>query len=171
MKTPQPMKTRQQAGLTLVEIIVAIGVFSIIMLALSGTIVQGLQIRRNNSIEAQGLTYAASSLEQYKNLWANYENYRCFHPDGIPGGRNVEGCDLANTYKVDLPAPPAIFQANYISFECLDLKGDPYPETKCTGNNNSFIPELRRVTVTLKDQQGKVRAQLFTEIGNPLPSK
>jgi prepilin-type N-terminal cleavage/methylation domain-containing protein len=165
------MKTRQQAGLTLVEIIVAIGVFSIIMLALSGTIVQGLQIRRNNSVEAQGLAYAASALEQYKNLWADYENYKCFHPDGVSGGRNVEGCELGNTYKPDLPAPPTIFQTNYISFECLKLTGQPYPATDCNSSNNSFVPELRRVTVILKDQQGKVRAQLFTEIGNPLPSK
>jgi prepilin-type N-terminal cleavage/methylation domain-containing protein len=165
------MKTRQQAGLTLVEIIVAIGVFSIIMLALSGTIVQGLQIRRNTSIEAQGLAYAASALEQYKNLWADYKSYRCFHSDDVLGGRNIDGCDPTVIYKPKLPDVPTIFQANPITFECLNLAGIPYSESKCNNNDNSFVPELRRVTVTLKDQQGKVRAQLFTEIGNPLPSK
>jgi prepilin-type N-terminal cleavage/methylation domain-containing protein len=165
------MKTRQQAGLTLVEIIVAIGVFSIIMLALSGTIVQGLQVRRNNSIESQGLAYAASTLEQYKNLWANYENYKCFHPNRVAGGRNVDGCDPTITYVPDLPSQPTVFQANFLTFECLNVAGVPYLETECNNNDSSFVPELRRITVTLKDQQNKVRATLFTEIGNPLPSK
>jgi prepilin-type N-terminal cleavage/methylation domain-containing protein len=164
------MKPRQQ-GLTLVEIIVAIGVFSIIMLALSGTIIQGLQVRRNNSVEAQGLSYAASALEQYKNLWADYKNYKCFHTDDIQGGRGVDGCEPTVIYKPELPSLPPTFQVNFITFECLNLAGTPYAETKCNNSDDSFVPELRRVTVTLKDQQGKVRASLFTEIGNPLPSK
>jgi prepilin-type N-terminal cleavage/methylation domain-containing protein len=164
------MNTNKQAGLTLVEIIVAVGVFSIIMLALSGTIIQGLQVRRNNSVESEALVYAASALEQYKNLWADYENYKCFTSDPDPTivGRNIDGC--TKVYKPNIPTPPA-FKANPFSFECMNRKGFAYPEAKCNGTDSSFIPELRRVTVTLKDQQDKVRAVLFTEIGNPIPEK
>jgi prepilin-type N-terminal cleavage/methylation domain-containing protein len=169
MSTKKQVSTKKQAGLTLVEIIVAVGVFSIIMLALSGTIIQGLQIRRNNSIESEALVYAASGLEQYKNLWADYESYKCFTSDPAAFRRTIDGCDRA-TYKPDIPSPAA-FKPNPFSFACLDRKGNAYPEAKCNGSDSSFIPELRRVTVTLKDQQDKVRAVLFTEIGNPIPEK
>jgi prepilin-type N-terminal cleavage/methylation domain-containing protein len=164
------MNTNKQAGLTLVEIIVAVGVFSIIMLALSGTIIQGLQVRRNNSVESEALVYAASALEQYKNLWADYENYKCFTSDPNPTvvRRNIDGC--TKVYKPNIPTTPA-FKANPFSFECMNRKGVAYPEATCNGTDSSFIPELRRVTVTLKDQQDKVRAVLFTEIGNPIPEK
>jgi prepilin-type N-terminal cleavage/methylation domain-containing protein len=173
--TTHPSRTHQQAGLSLVEIIVAIGVFSIIMLALSGTIIQGLQIRRNNSVESQALTFAASTLEQYKNLWADYENYKCFNV-ASPNGRSIASCDSTKSYTPNTPVPTS-FQANAFTFECLNTAGVPYTDSECHGSDDNFIPELRRITVVLRDPPtptdplGKIRATLATEIGNPIPER
>ncbi len=157
-------------GLTLVEIMVAIAVFSIIMLALSGTIVSGLRLRRNNTLESQALIYSASVLEQYKSFWADRLNFQCYNPNN-PAGLNRTKCQTTppRVYWPNTPPVPDSFQNDPISIEvsCVDLKGNIISNTDC--ENDGFIPPLRRVSVTLKDQQGKPRAQLVTEIGNPNP--
>ena len=157
-------------GLTLVEIMVAIAVFSIIMLALSGTIVSGLRLRRNNTLETQALTYAASVLEQYKSFWADATNFQCYNPDN-PAGLNRSKCQTvpARVYWPNTPDIPSSFQNDPVSIEvsCVDLNGDVISDTTCKDNN--FIPPLRRVSIILTDQQGKARANLVTEIGNPNP--
>lgn len=169
-----PMNTssmnKRQAGLTLVEIIVAVGVFSIIMLALSGTIIQGLQVRRNNSAESQALAYAASVLEQYKNAWADFENFKCFNSDPAEVRRNISTCTAAS-YEPLIPAVPTGFKPDFIAFACLERDGDSIANATCNGNDDAFAPDLRRVTIILKDQQDKIRAQLSTEIGNPIPQR
>jgi prepilin-type N-terminal cleavage/methylation domain-containing protein len=158
----------KKQGLTLVEIIVAIAVFSIIMLALSGTIVSGLRLRRENTLESQALTYAASVLEQYKSFWADGENFRCYNPDS-QFGLTRPGCDPAKIYWPNTPPIPSSFQNDPISIDvsCADLSGAIINNATCKAGK--FIPPLRRVTVSLKDQQGKSRANLVTEIGNPNP--
>lgn len=163
------MKNSRQ-GLTLVEIIVAIGVFSIIMLALSGTIVSGLKLRRNNTVESQALAYAASVLEQYKSFWADYDNYRCFTPDGPGPNPNKDKCP-APSYWPDIPVLPAIFKETVttpaVETFCINRDGSVVAKTECL--KKEFTPALRRVVVTLRDQQDKVIASLLTEIGNPIP--
>lgn len=158
----------KRQGLTLVEIIVAIAVFSIIMLALSGTIVSGLKLRRSNAIESQALSYAASVLEQYKSFWADPLNYQCYDPDS-PGGLSIPKCQTvpARTYWPSIPPIPSAFKDDPISIEvtCIDRQGTTISNTACKAAN--FIPELRRVRVSMTDLQGKLRAKLVTEIGNP----
>jgi prepilin-type N-terminal cleavage/methylation domain-containing protein len=156
---------KQQAGLTLVEIIVAIAVFSVIMLALSGTIVEGLRVRRNTSAESEALAVAASALELHKNAWADYENYKCF--SSTSAKRSLPVCSNAS-YQPMISIPSA-FKQNALSYTCLNSAGVEYPATQCNNSNDTFVPEIRRVTVTIRDQQDNVRAQLFTEIGNPVP--
>jgi prepilin-type N-terminal cleavage/methylation domain-containing protein len=160
----------KKQGLTLVEIIVAIAVFSIIMLALSGTIVSGLRLRRENTLESQALTYAASVLEQYKSFWADGKNFRCYDPDSPAGLTRVE-CQTVpvRTYWPNTPPIPSSFQNDPISIDvsCVDLSGAVIDKTTC--KVDKFIPPLRRVSIILKDQQGKLRANLVTEIGNPNP--
>lgn len=157
-------------GLTLVEIIVAIAVFSIIMLALSGTIVSGLRLRRDNTLESQALTYAASVLEQYKSFWADGKNFRCYNPDS-PSGLSTPECQTlpAKVFWPDIPPIPSSFQNDPLSIEvtCVDLDGNIISNATCKDDN--FIPPLRRVSITLMDQQNQQRAQLTTEIGNPNP--
>jgi prepilin-type N-terminal cleavage/methylation domain-containing protein len=159
-------KSNSRSGLTLVEIMVAIAIFSIIMLALSGTIIQGLKLRRSNSIESEALAVAASALEVHKNAWADFENYKCFSSTSS-AGRSLGSC--TKTSYAPAINIPSIFKQDPPTYLCLDRKGVPYPEATCNDADDSFVPELRRVTVTIHDQQNTIRAQLFTEIGNPLP--
>jgi prepilin-type N-terminal cleavage/methylation domain-containing protein len=135
--------TNYQKGLTLVEIIVAIAVFSIIMLALSGTIVQGLQLRRNNSIDAQSIAYATSILETYKNFWASSAKYTANKPPTLP--------------TTPLGLQEAVANTD-ILLSCLNADGSDSTTTTCA---------LRRVHVRVKDLKGTIRADLVTEIGNP----
>jgi prepilin-type N-terminal cleavage/methylation domain-containing protein len=156
---------RKEQGLTLVEIIIAIAVFSIIMLALSGTIVSGLQLRRSNTLEAQALAYAASVLEQYKSFWADPQNYACYNPDSAAG---LGGADCPpKIYAPALPPVPTAFVNDPINIQiaCVNSAGGIVPKAAC----KAATPALRRVAVTLTDQQGKIRANLLTEIGNPQP--
>jgi prepilin-type N-terminal cleavage/methylation domain-containing protein len=155
----------RQQGLTLVEIIVAIAIFSIIMLALSGTIVSGLQLRRDNTLESQALAYAASVLEQHKSFWADPKNYACYNPDSA-NGLGGEDCPPA-VYAPALPPVPQAFANNLVTIDisCVDLAGNTVANATCKAKT----PPLRRVAVAIKDQQGKVRANLLTEIGNPQP--
>ncbi len=133
------MKQSQTLGLTLVEIIVAIGVFSIIMLALSGTIVQGLQLRRNSSIDSQALAYATSILETYKNFWSSSAKFSAGDTPTLPS------------------TPGSLQPAGISDSGCLDTNG----------NASAMRCDLRRINVEVLDSDNKVRASLVTEIGNP----
>jgi prepilin-type N-terminal cleavage/methylation domain-containing protein len=158
----------KRQGLTLVEIIVALAVFSIIMLAVSGTIVSGLRLRRTNALESQALTFAASVLEQYKSFWADPLNYKCYDPDDEYGlGHDTDCTKEIKSFWPAVPSIPAAFQNDpiYITISCIDRSGTVIVNTTCTAPG--FIPELRRVSVTITDLQGKPRASLVTEIGNP----
>jgi type II secretory pathway pseudopilin PulG len=133
--------TSKTLGLTLVEIIVAIGVFSIIMLALSGTIVQGLQLRRNNSVDSQAIAYATSILEFQKNFWSSSSAFKLgttTTPPTTPNGLKPATVTLSN---------------------CLNADG-----TDTTGPE---VCALRRIRVQVFDLQNVPRADLITEIGNP----
>jgi hypothetical protein len=112
------------------------------MLALSGTIVQGLKLRRDNSIDSQALAYATSILETYKNSWSSSEEF-------------------VDAKTPTLPATPpgleVLDPSTDMTFTCLDAAGNPV-STNC---------DLRRVRVTVKDLKGKIYADLITGIGNP----
>jgi prepilin-type N-terminal cleavage/methylation domain-containing protein len=135
----------KNSGLTLVEIIVAIAVFSIIMLALSGTIVQGLQLRRQNGVDSQALAYATSILETYKNFWSTSANFT----------KNINPT---------MPAlPPALKEVDPntdISLDCFAADGSPASVPNCA---------LRRVQVRIYASKNTTTplASLVTEVGNP----
>lgn len=150
-------------GLSLVEVLVALAVFSIIGVAITALMVQGLQVRRENALNTQAQAYASSVLESYKSHWANVENYKTFDQD-------LDTID-------NLPDKPAAFALELseinIDTECIDLNGVPWEEDRCSPSSPTstftVAPPLRRVTVKLIDQEDKVRANLVTEIGNPRP--
>ena len=145
-------------GLSLVEVLVALAVFSIVGVAITGLMVQGLQVRRENQLNAQAQAYASSVLEGYKSHWANEDNYTTYK----------EGNDIGN-----LPDQPEAFKLELgqvsIDTECIALDGDEWTKA-CNPENEAYEPPpLRRVTVKLTDQENKIRANLVTEIGNPRP--
>lgn len=138
---------KKNSGLSLVELLVAIAVFSIIMLVVSGIVIQGLQVRRDSQLDTRAQAYANAVLEQYKNHWSNQGRYAAA---SLP----------------TLPEPPAGF-ADIAQIDiqplCVYLDGTA-PTPSCT-----TTPPLRRVSVSLTDSEGKVRANLVTEIGAPRP--
>lgn len=144
-------------GLSLVEVLVALAVFSIVGVAITALMVQGLQVRRENALDTQAQAYASSVLERYKSRWANVENYKNFK----------EGDPIGN-----LPETPAAFALELdlidVDTECIGLDGEAWLDEECDDSDDP-TPPLRRVTVKLIDQQSNVRANLVTEIGNPRP--
>jgi prepilin-type N-terminal cleavage/methylation domain-containing protein len=149
MKAHLPIK--KNAGLTLVEIIVAIAVFSIIMLALSGTIVSGLQLRRNNNLDAQALAYASTILESFKNQWSNSANFKDGSSPIFPAFTPPDGLQEA---RIDFE----------IQTSCWKFDSSYQAVQQAAGSNDC---DFRRVKVDITDTSGKARGGLETEIGNP----
>lgn len=151
-------KQTKRKGLSLVELLVAVAVFSIVMLAVSGLIVQGLQVRRQNEVEVRAQSYAVAVLERFKSFWGEAANYKDFDKDdlstwpGLPDDTDIQ----------------AIFSAGTLSLEtsCLDLSGTELTDADC---QPPALPPLRRIQVTLEDDEGKRYANLITEVGNPSP--
>ncbi len=141
------MRHKKQ-GLTLLEVLIALAIFAIVMIAVSSTIVSGLQLRRSSQLDAEAQNYAASVLERYKDFWSSLNNYKT-QPTIPP-----------EPLTPPLPAQPAAFPFMAINYACIDTDGTVLV---C----DSSDPPLRRVSVTLTDLNGKVRAQLATEIGRP----
>lgn len=152
---------KRTQGFSLIELLIAVSVFSIIMIALSGLVVQGLRLRRVNELENQAQAYAAAVLERFKTYWSVRENYNSYDAD--------LGSATALEPLVGLPQAPAAFEAEgeppilYINTGCVELNGtfteDPCAET----------PPLRRVQIVLTGSDGKVYSDLITEVGNPSP--
>ena len=139
----------KNAGFSLIELLISVAVFSIIMLALSGLIVNGLQVRRGSSNEIQALAYANAFLERYKSHWIESVNYQ----DGIM-------VDAAS-----LPVLPTGFTQEGPYFACIDEAGNEIDAVSCADS----VPPLRRVSLSVKGADGTVLADLSTEIGNPTP--
>ncbi|MGL4609863.1 MAG: type IV pilus modification PilV family protein [Trueperaceae bacterium] len=146
-RTSNPTK-----GLTLVEIVVAIGVFSIVMLALSGMIVSGLQLRRKNNVDAQASVYAASILELYKNHYSTSANFDKGTSPVIP---EPPGAVKQVVARIDT------------TITCIDVEGEVIAGAD-TSDADKDPCELRRVGVTVLDLEDKPRANFVTEVGKPL---
>ena len=139
----------------------ALAVFSVVGVAITGLMVQGLQVRRENALNTQAQAYASSILEGYKSHWANVDNYETYVP-----GTEIGNLERPEAFALELSEVD-------IDTKCIDLDGVPWEEDKCdpTSPTSTFTvpPPLRQVSVKLTDQEGKVRADLVTEIGNPRP--
>ncbi len=156
------MKNREK-GLTLVELIVAIGVFAIIMLALSGTIVNGLQARRKNNAQAQAVAHANAIIEAYKSDWSQTTRYNGYDPDD------------STTFPGKLPPSTGLpFPASGISTNAeLCARYDAGTETfisypdkyTCKAKKGG---DIRFVTVIINDEHGKQLVKLEAEIGKPV---
>lgn len=143
---------KKNQGLSLVELMVALSFFAITSAAIFSFNMSNLQLRRESQYDNLATQYANSLVEAYKAHWSVSTNY-------------ADGEDLP-TAELD-----AILGDNYSAkFEdplsnitvCLQTNRREIP---CNGN-----PPLRRVTVIIRDQQGRVRAELTTEIGRPASS-
>ena len=134
----------------MLELLIALVVFSILGVAVTGIFVRGMQTRRDNVLSGQAQAYGNLVLEDYKQLWADAEAYRVGNGPAslpnLPAGFEGDDIDTLN-----------------ISDTCVDVDGSG---VDC---EDGVAPPLRRVRVQLFDREGKVRADLITEIGNPRP--
>lgn len=138
MKQHRAAKSKQ-SGFSLVELMIAVSIFAVVMLLVSGIIVNGLRARKTNALNLTAQTYASSVLEQLKKKWA---------------------VDLA--YKkpeITVNKEPDGYEPPTITIDCIDVDGSVLASgTACP---------LRRVNVKVYDVNQVLRAELMTEIGAP----
>ncbi len=135
----------KEAGFSLVELMISVSIFAVVMLLVSGIIVNGLRARKTNSLDITAQTYASSVLEQLKKNWASDTAYK--------------------SASISVNAPPKGYVNIPITVNCIDLEGDLIDATTCA----TEVPPLRRVNVKVYDEDNVLRADLVTEIGTPKP--
>lgn len=146
-------RSKQEAGFSLVELVISVAIFAVIMLLVTGIVVNGLKARKNSKLDIDAQNYVYTILEQFKSDWSNQIEYLAF-----------DGTD-PNTYpepvKEFLDSVPFPFTVMSLDFDCVELDGSI--QSPCDN------PPLRRVSLSLIDNSGKVGADLITEIGHPRP--
>jgi len=143
--------SQQKSGFSLVELVIAVAIFSVVMLLVTGIVVNGLQVRKKNKVVADAQTYVFTVLEQFKSDWSDRDNYEAFDGVTLPGSVTTL---LQN-------GVPENFNAMELNFECVNLDG--------SSHDCSDTPPLRRISLTLTDKSGKAAVDLITEIGDPSP--
>jgi prepilin-type N-terminal cleavage/methylation domain-containing protein len=154
------MKNRTQ-GFGLVEIVVAIAIFSIVMAAVSSSLISNMQLRQRNQKSLAAQQYALEALEIHKNHWSIVDNYRgrtTSTPFTAPSAPNLVAFDNRR---------PGYVQTPTYSYSCLSSAGTMLPLTTNSLNCSVSNPDLRRVTVVITDLNNTVLARLTTEIGRP----
>lgn len=141
---------RTNRGLSLIEVLVALAIFSIMGVAVTGIFVQGLQVRRQNVLNTQAQAYANLVLEQYKSAWSDPTKYETHQDPSLPPAPKVFEIDRINRIDIDVL--------------CAYLDGSTKDD--CDADDT---PPLRRVHVKLIDYDSKLRADLVTDIGKPRP--
>ena len=135
------MNFGRSAGFSLIEVVVAIAVLGVILVAVAGLMTGNLGLRRTSTQSTEAVQLGASYLESVKRSWSVLDNY-------------VSG---------ELPGPPSDPRASRYSFtvevDCLDLSGTFLP---CSAN-----PVLRQVAVSVADTRGSMVERLVTQIGRP----
>jgi prepilin-type N-terminal cleavage/methylation domain-containing protein len=168
------MKTNR--GFTLIEVLVALGIFAIVAASITALMTSGLRTRQTSqrTLNAQQAAYAI--IEDHKNLWSVKSNYTVNPSKAdqrlIPYWDNKPNWSSASY----LQNVGVEVRNVSIAYGCLDSNGTnrtntviPNPVTSqaqilnCTTND----PALRRVTVTVRDAQNRVTANLTSEIGKP----
>jgi prepilin-type N-terminal cleavage/methylation domain-containing protein len=154
-----------KSGLTLIEILVALSILSIISLAITGLMVSNLQLRRQNQLDLEAQQFAYALLERYKDHWSVRENYR------YTGNLSRTIPAFIQELASGLVTPPGGISSADIQYACLHTDGDTsLTDTSAPLSCSEADPPLRRVTVRLFDNRGGLRATLSTEIGRPTAS-
>ena len=134
------MNRRRSAGFSLVEVIVAIAILGVILVAVGGLMTGNLTLRRSSNQATEAIQISTSYLEAIKRHWSVLDNW-------------VDG---------SLPPVPVDPRAERYSFEvgvsCLTVHGDP---ATCLPN-----PELRQVVINAELDDNRVE-RLATQIGRP----
>ena len=138
------MTTMRKEGLTLVEVLVAVAILSLVVVTLSGTLTSGLSLRRISLQTGTANRYAENVIDRYKSDWTRDTAY------------------AAASAPANIPAPPAGFDGTVgVAIENIEVNGTV---------SSAAVPPIRRVTVTVT-RDGAVKAKVTTEIGKPVDQK
>ena len=139
---------KKRAGLTLIEVLVALSILSIMVIALSGLMTSSLQARQVSVERSTANRYIESVLNRYKSTWT----------------REVDYNSAANP--PNIPPVPAGFDTDIgLDLSPYNADGTDYNDDTATGP-----PAIRRVQISLS-KQGEVVASMATEIARPVVKK
>ena len=136
---------RRTHGFSLIEVMVAISVLSVVVLAVS--LIPALGLGRNNDARTYAVNVAREVLDSYRSFWLDGKTFRGGEPPTpLPSSLRF-GCSLQTPLVVGYTIDPT-------SFTLKDTLG---------------IPKVRQVTVTI-DCPKAGRTSLSTYIGDPNPA-
>lgn len=135
----------KRAGFTLVEVLVALAVLTIVLGVVAASIGSSLQISRQSRINAFASEYVQSVAERYRTHWSvpAYYTAGSTPPDLSALASKLQSAGLTATIN---------------AAQVINPDGTPF-----TGTSQ---PPLRRIVVEVR-QGSNLRARLVTDIGNP----
>ncbi len=136
---------RESRGFTLVEVLVALAVLTIVLGVVAASIGSSLQISRQSRINAFASEYVQSVVERYRAHWSVPANY------------------AAGSTPPDLSALASKLQSAGLTATINATQVINPDGTTFTGTGQ---PPLRRIVLEVR-QGSNVRARLVTDIGNP----
>ncbi|MGL4609123.1 MAG: PulJ/GspJ family protein [Trueperaceae bacterium] len=154
---------KHSRGFTLVEVVVALGLFAIVSATISSLMISNLRTRQGSqkSLNAQQVAYAV--IEQHRQHWSVLNNY----DSSITGAQVIP---VFNNAPYTQNIGVAITSID-VGYGCLDANGTDRTDTSATSTDPLRCtlprPALRRVTVTVRDTQNNQTARLVSEIGRP----
>jgi prepilin-type N-terminal cleavage/methylation domain-containing protein len=138
------MNRNSSQGFSLIEVMVAIGVLSIVVLAIS--LIPALGLGRNNDTRTYAVNVAREVLDSYRSLWQESKDFRNRSTPRLPT-RLRFGCNL----QVPLVVP---YTLDHDSFALIITSG---------------VPKVQQVTVLI-DCPKAGQVSLSTYIGDPNPA-
>ena len=135
---------RHESGFSLIEVMVAISVLSVVVLAIS--LIPALGLGRNNDARTYAVNVAREVLDSYRSFWLDGTTFRNGTAPTVPTSLRF-GCNLQTPLVIPYTIDPT-------SFTLKDTVG---------------IPKVRQVTVVI-DCPKAGQTSLSTYIGDPNPA-
>lgn len=142
------MRRARTGGFTLIEVLVAITILALLMVAL--TLIPSLQQGSQNSRRTYATNAARDVIEAYRSSWSFKSGFEA----GLPPG------NLPASLQYNCTLQPAQLLAFQLVKNAATNTYDLTPTTD--------VPDLRRITVTVRCPQ-QTDVTLSTDIGHPQP--
>jgi len=143
---------RKQQGLTLVETLISITLFSVLSAAAASLMLSSINMREGNQRSLKSEQFVKRIFEQHKDFWSVKENYN-LTPD----------YSITAEFLQDFPDDMSLI----IEYSCLNTDGTIISSDNNALNCGQLDPPLRRVTIKIL-KNGQIVAQQKTDIGRPI---
>ena len=152
---PSQINPRRDRGFSLLEVMVAISVLSIVVLGVS--LIPALGLGRNNDTRTYAVNVAREVLDLYRSLWQESDRFRQGSNPELPLALRF-GCEFR-------PKNPTIVSLT-IDTSAIPPERPTFALIPAIG---AEIPKIRQVTVTI-DCPKAGQTSLSTYIGDPSPT-